>query len=184
MVNALNVLKKYIDSMLKFFLIFIFIMLVVCVIWQVISRWMGISSLFTDETARYMFIWVGLFGAAYAHGLKRHLAIDVLLEALKGVPKMTLQTILHVLVMTFAGGVMIYGGGTLLLNTLANGQITPTLQIPMWIVYLSLPLSGCFIFFYSLFDCIMLFCQQTNVMNQDDDSSQTTIDRAIQQGDI
>lgn len=156
MLKNMQLLKQSIDKALASFLVFIFFLLVICVIWQVLARWFGISSLFTDEAARYMFIWVGLFGAAYAHGLHRHLAVDLLITALKGKTRQSLQFVLHGLVIAFASTVMVYGGGKLLLNTFTNGQITPTLQIPMWIIYLSLPASGALITFYSLYDLLLL----------------------------
>ncbi len=156
MLNQMQLLKKIIDKLLSNFLVLIFFLLLICVIWQVLARWMGISSLFTDEAARYMFIWVGLFGAAYAHGLHRHLAVDILLRALRGNAQRRLQMILHLMIILFALMTMVYGGSMLLFNTFTNGQITPTLQIPMWIIYLSLPLSGILITFYSAYDLILL----------------------------
>lgn len=43
--------------------------LVCCVVWQVMSRYiLNAPSTYTDEIARFLFIWVGLVGAAYALG--------------------------------------------------------------------------------------------------------------------
>lgn len=162
MLYQMLLLKKTIDKALSNFLVLIFFLLLICVIWQVLARWLGISSLFTDEAARYMFIWVGLFGAAYAHGLHRHLAVDILLRAIRGKAQKRLQIILHFIIIIFALMTMVYGGSMLLFNTFANGQITPTLQIPMWIIYLSLPLSGILITFYSAYDLILLIFTPNN----------------------
>lgn len=37
-----------------------------------------LPSSFTEELARYLFIWIGILGAAYASGQQTHLAIDIL----------------------------------------------------------------------------------------------------------
>ena len=123
-----------------------------CVIWQVIARAGGIASTFTDEVARFMFIWAGLIGAAYGHGQKRHLAIDLFTRHLTGQKQLYSQCLIHFLVIAFAGIVMIYGGGALTYGVYLSGQHSSTLQLPMWIVYIILPMSGVGIAFYSIYD--------------------------------
>ena len=62
--------------------------MVINVLWQVASRYLlGSPSVFTDELANYLLIWVGLLGAAYASGKKMHLAIDLLPNKLEGARK-------------------------------------------------------------------------------------------------
>lgn len=122
--------------------------LVICVLWQVVARWSGISSTFTDELARFLFMWTGLMGAAYTLGKKRHLALDLMLQKARGKSKKRLQLVILSLSLTFLLIVMINGGATLVLDTLASKQISPVLGIPMGYVYLSIPVSGSFMVFY------------------------------------
>lgn len=44
---------------------------------------------------------------------------------------------------------MIYGGSQLVLKTMASGQVTPALQLPMGLVYGAIPFAGAIILFYS-----------------------------------
>ena len=71
--------QRAVDAVLRVIISVIFAILVVCVVWQVVSRYVfGTPSTLTDELARFLFMWLALMGAAYSLGLKRHLAIDLL----------------------------------------------------------------------------------------------------------
>jgi len=150
-----NRLISFLDKALSLFCISLSSFLVVCVVWQVFSRYvLGVPSTFTDELARFLFIWVGLMGAAYTLGKKRHLAIDLLSMKLENQPKK--QNLLHLIIncvgLIFASLIMIYGGGSLMLKTLATGQVSPAIGIQMGLVYAAIPLSGFFMLVYLLID--------------------------------
>jgi TRAP-type C4-dicarboxylate transport system permease small subunit len=163
----MNYLKNIVDKILALLVIVISSLLVICVLWQVISRYvLGAPSVFTDEVARFMFMWVGLMGAAYAVSLKRHLAIDLLCQKLTGTPKLISEIVILLATMLFAGLVMVYGGTALVSKTLATGQISPAIGIPMGLVYIAIPASGVAILFYSLVDLINKFSHHASGDNQ------------------
>ena len=57
--------RAQIDSILEKTLIVIMSFMVVNVLWQVFSRYiLANPSSFTDELARYLMIWVGVFGSS------------------------------------------------------------------------------------------------------------------------
>jgi TRAP-type C4-dicarboxylate transport system permease small subunit len=146
-------MKKNIDKILGILLIILMIALVVDVVWQVAARYLVKSpSSFTDELARFILIWVGLFGSAYALGKKRHLAIDILPSKLQGKKKVYLLNVINLLIIAFSITVLVIGGIRLVYITLSLNQISPALGIPLGYVYLSLPLSGLFMVYYSLHD--------------------------------
>lgn len=155
----MNNIRKIIDYALSKMIFIIMIGLISCVVWQVIARWFSINSTYTDEMARFLFIWSGLFGAALAHGQGRHLAIDLLTSRLKNKSKYVSEIIISILVIIFAASIMVYGGGKSMLNT--QGQISAVLGVPMWSIYIAIPLNGLFIMFYSISDLIKLFKNET-----------------------
>jgi TRAP-type C4-dicarboxylate transport system permease small subunit len=121
------------------------------VLWQVFTRFvMGRPSSFTEELARYLMIWVGLLGAAYATGRKSHLALDLLTGGLEGARKRASELMIHTAVLLFALGVLVGGGGRLVWIQLALGQRSAALQWKLGYVYLALPLAGLFISYYAL----------------------------------
>ncbi len=147
-------MKSAIDQILRVIVIAIFGTLVVCVTWQVISRYVfGTPSVLTDEIARFLFMWLALIGGAYTFGARRHLAIDLLTSPLQGRAKLASEALILLVVAAFAGIVMVWGGGTLVTRTLASGQVTPALRISMGWVYGAIPFSGAMILYF----CALFF---------------------------
>ncbi|WP_300002526.1 TRAP transporter small permease [uncultured Cedecea sp.] len=159
----MNKLIIILNKVLSLFCISLSSVLVLSVAWQVFSRYvLNNPSTFTDEMSRFLFIWVGLMGAAYTMGQKRHLAIDLLPMALEKSPLKlnNLNIIINLLSISFAFIIMIYGGGNLMLNTLETGQISPVLGIEMGLVYAAIPLSGLFMAVYIIRDLIELVAKR------------------------
>nr|WP_313084489.1 TRAP transporter small permease [Atlantibacter sp.] len=124
--------------------------LVVCVVWQVFSRYvLSQPSTSTDELARFSMIWVGLLGAAFAVGKRRHLSIDLFTAELTGIRKLINQLFIDGCVFLFAACAMVWGGMALLMSVFKSGQLSPALQMPMAYVYVVLPISGLLICWYS-----------------------------------
>ncbi|MFC2119060.1 TRAP transporter small permease [Bacteroidota bacterium] len=149
--------RKKIDKILELILIVLMGVLVINVLWQVISRYLLKSpSSFTDELARFLLIWVGILGAGYAAGKKLHLAIDILPSKLSEKRKVILDRIIYLLVGLFAASVMVVGGLRLVYITLHLQQTSPSLKLPMGLVYIVIPLSGLLIVYYCVSDIILL----------------------------
>ena len=161
----MNKLIMIMNKVLSLFCISLSSVLVACVVWQVFSRYiLNAPSTFTDEIARFLFIWVGLMGAAYTLGQKRHLAIDLLAMKLEDnkIQHEGLRLIINIISMIFASVILVYGGGSLMLNTLATGQVSPALGLQMGLVYAALPLSGFFMMLYLLQDILNMKPSLTN----------------------
>lgn len=139
----LNRIKLAVDRAIAAFSVAVMIALVVCVVWQVFSRYvLNQPSTLTDELARFLMIWVGLLGAAYTVGAQRHLAIDLLAMTLPPRRQALLSVIINLLIFIFAGSVIVTGGVKLIEKTLSTSQVSAAMQIPMGYVYLILPLTG------------------------------------------
>ncbi len=143
-------LKARIDQLLGGFVALAMALAVVTVLWQVFTRYvLGDPSSFTDELVRYLLIWIGMLGAAYAAGQRLHLAIDLLPSRLEGRSRHLLDLAVQALIFAFAAAVMVLGGLDLVRLTLALGQTSAALGVPLGWVYLVLPLAGLLLMFYS-----------------------------------
>lgn len=132
-------------------------LLVIDVVWQVFSRYiLNAPSTFTDELARFLLIWVSLLGAAYYSGQNMHIAINVLPDRLSPSNRVRLQIFIRILIILFVLCVLVIGGGTLVYYTFTFLQITPSLQIPMALVYLIGPISGLLIIYYKISDILIM----------------------------
>lgn len=148
----LKPLKLAVDRAIATFSVLVMVALVVCVVWQVFSRYvLNQPSTLTDELARFLMIWVGLLGASYTVGAQRHLSIDFLAMLLPEQKKPLLSMVVNTLILLFAGLVIVSGGLKLIEKTLATGQLSAAMQIPMGYVYIVLPLSGAIMMLYSLY---------------------------------
>ena len=144
-------LMGQLDRIVEIFLCLLMVFLVLNVSWQVITRFiLPEPSSYTEEVARFLLMWIGLLGAAYAYRKKMHLGIDIISEKLQGRAKYVTTLFVYFLTLLVAIAVLIDGGMNLVLLTLELNQFSSSLGLPMGLIYLCLPLSGFLIVLYTL----------------------------------
>ncbi len=144
-------MKKLIDKYISWLLIALMALITLDVVWGVFTRYaLGHQASWTEELARYMLVWIGILGAAYASGQKKHLAIDLLSAKLKPESKIKLEMVITFMIAFFAVTVMIIGGLRLMYITHTLGQTSAAMRIPMALVYASIPLAGFLVLFYKI----------------------------------
>ena len=146
-------MKKTLDQIIGWVLAILMGIMTLDVLWGVFTRYvMDHQSPWSEEVARYLLIWIGILGAAYAAGQKLHLAIDLLPTKLKGKQKHWLDIVINTLIVLFSVSVLLIGGVRYVFITFKLGQTSPALQIPMGYVYLVIPLAGLLVILYKLND--------------------------------
>ena len=132
-------------AFLKWVVIALMFLLVVDVLWGVISRYaFGQQAKWSEELARMLLVWVSLFGASVAFGMKAHLGLDYFAEKLHPDAGKLNRVIGAVICLAFAVVVFLIGGLNLVRNTIDSGQTMVALPIAKWWEYAALPVSGCF----------------------------------------
>mgnify|MGYP003320638055 FL=1 len=140
-----------VNKIIERFLVLILVGMVLNVIWQVFTRFFTSSpSAFTNELARYLMIWLGILGAAYISGKQEHVAIDFFVKKLNNSVRRFIDRFVLLSILSFAFFVMIIGGINLVYITLKLEQYSPSLQIPLGLVYSIIPISGLLIIFYKV----------------------------------
>lgn len=148
-------LRRTVDKCLAWTLIVLMAIAVINVLWQVFTRWvLQNPSSYTEELARYLLIWIGILGAAYAAGHRLHLAIDLLPMKLEGRALRRLQVAIEGCTFLFALVVMVIGGIRLVALTLRFEQVSAALGVPLGYVYLVIPVSGLIIMFFAVLDML------------------------------
>lgn len=133
------------------------------VLWGVLTRYLlNAQSSWTDELARYLLIWIGMMGAAYASGKNLHIAIDLISATLSESNQKRLTVLITLLISIFVFLIFIIGGSRYVYIAFRLGQLSPALHIPMGIVYSIFPLSGLIIIYFKLNDLAVLFSQKLN----------------------
>jgi len=129
-------------------------LMVMDVTWQILTRFFTDSpSSWSEEVARFLLIWIGLLGAAWAYRKRAHLGLSYLVEKCSKTSQQKLAIFSYLMAILFAALVMIYGGMKLVLLTLELNQMSASLGIKIGYVYMVIPASGVLISLYA-FDFI------------------------------
>jgi TRAP-type C4-dicarboxylate transport system permease small subunit len=148
-------IKCFVNSVLLWFSIGIVVVMTGLVTYQVITRYVFNRPSATSEVlARYLFVWLTMFGGAYVFGKREHMNIAFLREKLPLPGKMILEILSELLIAGFAFMVMFYGGRIYALKQM--GSIDPSINVSMGYIYLSLPIAGIVILFYALCNIVDL----------------------------
>jgi len=148
-------MRNTMDQVLKTVLAILMAVMVLDVLWGVFTRYvMGAQSQWTEELARFLLIWIGILGAAFASGKRMHLAIDILPTTLEGKRQKLLMNGIHLVVILFAIAVLLIGGSRLVYITSKLGQVSTALDLPLAVVYSIVPISGLFIIIYKTMDLL------------------------------
>jgi len=142
MVEKMKKILSFLDDNLE--AIFISIMMgyfVIVTILQVVFRFvLKIPAAWTEETARYAFIWMTYVGSAYATKKSTHIRVDVLDNYVGKSGKEILWWISQLLFFVFAS-VVTKIGIEMLISLQTKPQTSPALKIPMQWIYACLPVG-------------------------------------------
>lgn len=146
-------MRDKVDLLLEWLLALFLGVMTLDVLWGVFTRYaLGNQGSWTDELARFLMIWVGILGAAYASGKNLHIAIDLLPQYLNEKNNKRLEILIAAIVVLFVFAVFIIGGIRYTYISFALGQSSPALNIPMGVVYAIFPFAGLCIIYYRLSD--------------------------------
>ncbi|WP_328587737.1 TRAP transporter small permease [Alteribacter lacisalsi] len=133
---------RWLDEHIEEVLLVIFSGIMVFIIaLQIFMRAVLDNSLpWSEELARFSFIWLVYIGISYGIKKQRHIKVDVLLVLFKERGKIILNMISNVIFLAFAA-VIVYYGNDIAQRILELGQRSPGLGIPMGFVYLATPVG-------------------------------------------
>lgn len=166
---GLDRVRTLLSRVLSLALAVAFALLVFAVLWGVLSRGLGSirawadaslglalpflpagQSPWTEESARFLLVWVGFLGAALAFGRGGHLGVDYFMGKLAPEARRLAAALAWVSTLAFAGWVLLAGGLALVGRTAEAGQLLPALGIAKEWVYLAVPVAGGFTAAYAL----------------------------------
>jgi len=112
----------------------------------------AIRLTWAQEACIYLFVWMAKFGAAYGVRKGIHVGVDIVIEMLDG-PTRRIVTMI-----AMSGGILFTAiiawiGADFVYHVRVGGQTSPDLEMPMWIIYLAVPLGSalmCFRFVQAL----------------------------------
>ncbi len=117
------------------------VVMTLLIFFQVMSRFLLNTPLaWSEEAARYVFIWTIYLSAALAVKHRKHIRVEVGLMLFKGKAKSAMFILSDILFLIFS--IILVNDGIRLVQTLsAHQQVSPALALPMNIVYIIIPLG-------------------------------------------
>lgn len=107
-----------------------------------IYKWMaGFNLTWAQELTIYMFVWMAKFGAAYGVRTGIHVGVDVLINGLEAKTR-TVFILFGLFCGALFTGIVGALGARFVMEMYSTGQTSADLEVPMWIVYLCVPLGS------------------------------------------
>ncbi|GGC75411.1 TRAP transporter small permease protein [Thalassobacillus devorans] len=115
---------------------------------QVITRYMGVSVVWTEEVANYSFIWSVFMGASVMLNRREHFKFDLVLKKLRGKKRNTLFIINDLILLAFSFAIFFYGIQAV--QSFWNYNWVSLSQMKMGYVWVSVPIMGGTMVIYTL----------------------------------
>jgi TRAP-type C4-dicarboxylate transport system permease small subunit len=149
-------LLKGVRSVLYGFSVVAMSVMLVIIFAQVVTRYLfNYTPEWSEELARFLFVWVGFLGSALIMGESGHLAVQFLPDKFKGT---ALGTVLDIVInacgYVFIGLLLTQGWK---MTSIMTFQRAPGLDIPMSWVYVIIPVSCVLMLLYLFRETLRIF---------------------------
>ncbi len=150
--------SKILSSLLRvatFSIIVISVLMVVVTLAQVIFRYVISSPLpWSEELARYCFVWIVFLGGAIGLSRGIHLGVDLFVNLLPEKFRVGLEVLSYALIACFAASVVYASYPVINMNML---QRSPALGVQMTWIYIAIPISMCLMFLICAERIVLVF---------------------------
>lgn len=147
----LKLLKKIcevVNRIVSAIVIALFIVMFIACVVQVFTRYvLNNSAVWTDETARYTFIWATMLSATCLYWEKGHAVLSFIVDNLPQKAKAAFSFFAEMIAI-FIGCIFIKYAETPL--KIASLQKSPALHLPMNLVYIAVPICGALFIMYAV----------------------------------
>lgn len=128
----------------KISIIAISVVMIIATLAQVIFRYVIVAPLpWSEELARYCFVWIVFLGGAVGLSRGIHLGVDLLVNAMPPPAQRAMEALTNALIAAFAATVIYASLPVLNMNMF---QRSPALGVQMTYIYLAIPISMGLIF--------------------------------------
>lgn len=137
-----------------------FLAMVLLTCWQVLTRYvLQNPSTWSEELVGYLFSWMSLLGASLVTCERGHMNIPIIVERFSEPIQKLLNCLGEVIAFLFSAIILVFGGAQI--TTLAMGQMTSSLGVPIGIFYIVLPLCGVLNMIYTVLNIINIIQGRT-----------------------
>lgn len=114
------------------------------------------NTTWAEEFVRYSMIWITFLGMAICFRKGIHFSVDILLKSISYKSSKILQIIINIISIIFILLIIYYGIEITVFN-FNSGQITPSLEIGIFWVYLAIPVGASLSLLHIIMNTILIF---------------------------
>jgi TRAP-type C4-dicarboxylate transport system permease small subunit len=138
--EVLSAIQRGINSLVRWVIIILMLVMTVTVSLQIVFRYVfNVPLAWSEEAARFAFVWVSFFGASALMRVREHINVTVFRDRFP--PRVQAVA---VFIASVCGLICVYlflvGG--IALTTNEWRQLAPAMEIPMGWVYIAIPISS------------------------------------------
>ena len=161
----LDALLGKVRSVLYWFSFVAMMVMLVTIFAQVITRYgFSYTPEWSEELARYLFVYVVFLGSALIMGESGHLAVEFLPNHYKGTLFGKFLKLLYLVCGYLFVGILLTQGSKMV--QVMSFQTSPGLEIPMSYIYAVIPISGSLMLLYLIRDTLR-FLKGEDVKNEE-----------------
>ena len=133
---------------------------------NVVARYVfNLGIPWAEELVRYQIVWMVFLGASVAARQGVHIGVDILVKFAPAAVSKGVTLLVNAIGIAFCAA-LVFFGAELIIQTRAFGQVSPAMQIPMWLVQLAIPVGSALMgirFAQRFFQALLGEAQQTHV---------------------
>lgn len=146
--KIIKLIKEFLDRLLVFLSLTALLAMIVIIIFQVFSRQiLNETPSWSEELSVLLFVWTSFLGMAYGFRQKLHIGVSFLVDLFPKKVQEALDLFAKLLILLFSGVLMFYGWR---FTVLMGGSTMAGTGLPSSYLYVSIPVSGFFVLFYSI----------------------------------
>jgi len=157
-IKKLQYIEDKLDVVASFGAAATFACMSVIVCMQVISRYFfSYSFQWAEEMGRYFFIWSTMLACACATHTHLHIGVDILVSNLKGKAQLAVKLLAQLFLIIAVYILTVYGAEQTI-EVVSAGQTATSFPVSAGILYLSVPVSGALMLYYTIVQLLELIC--------------------------
>lgn len=163
----MHTVRKALDRVLAATCVALFVVLVLTVAWQVFARQvLHDASAWSEELAKVVFVWLGMFGAALVFSERGHIAVDLAVRKLPDRVQRLVAVVVQLIIIAFAVVALVVGGWRA--SQVAWTQNLTGLPTQIGKIYLVMPIAGVIITFYAVYHVLSVLRHEESAVEVDD----------------
>ncbi len=164
LLSILITIDRYLRVILRWSIIALMVSMTIIVFLQVVFRYLLDAPLgWSEELARFLFVWVSFLGAANLVRLGQHVSVKTFVQIFPPLIKNVSEVIGHLIVIFCS--VMFFIGG-IGITTKEWIQLSPALQIEMGWIYTVIPVATMLMIIWAAVDLIATVVEMRKGLNK------------------